>query len=432
MLLFRYGKALRVSEESGSEILAEAETALRATGNLETAAEAAVLQGELAWFAGDGERATHHLARAADLVDGLPPSASKAFVLSDLSRFNMLAGRNELAIAIGREALEIADALGLHEVRAHALNNIGCARFFMGEKDGLADLESALEIATAINSPEAARVMNNLAGSMDELGDTKRAWRLWRDGLAVARELGNVPVARFISGAIPMIDYADGAWDEALRQLDEFIADAEAGGGHAQEPASRVFRGQIRFGREDVAGALEDAERGLAAARRIGDPQSMVPALSYMTVLLVELRRESEANESLDELLEYAGPGGRNFGPDLAVAMIKLGRNEVGRLSDATPVGPWRDLFGLIAAGNLPQAAAVCEEIGLRPGTALLRLRAAEQLIAEGRSDEAREHVTKALEFWRSVGAAHFIREAETLAARLDAAKPRRERTASR
>jgi class 3 adenylate cyclase/tetratricopeptide (TPR) repeat protein len=430
LLLFRLGKALRVSEESGSDILAEAEAALRAGGDLETAAEAAVLQGELAWFAGDGGLAADHLARAAGLVDDLPASASKAFVLSDLSRFHMLAGRNEQAIAIGREALEIADALGLHEVRAHALNNIGCARFFTGEEDGVADLESALEIAIAIKSPEAARVMNNLAGTLDALGDTKRASQLWRDGLAWARDLGNVAVGRFISGAIPTLDYADGAWDEALRDFDQFIADAEGAGGHAQEPICRVFRGRIRLARDDIAGALHDAERGLAAARRIGDPQSMVPALAFLTCLLVELGRTGEATDALDEMLEYPDLGG-NFGPDLVVAAVEL-RRDVDRLIAATPAGKWRDLFSLVAASRLADAAAVADEMALRPAAALLRLRAVEPLMAEGRIDEARTQLTKALEFWRSVKATRFIHEAEGLAARLDVGKPKRERTASR
>src|SRR5207249_1786281 len=140
--------------EAGGEVLAEAETALRAAGDLETASEAAVLRAELAWFGGDGERTSEHLARAAELVDGLSPSFSKAFVLSDLSRYHMLAGRSQQAIAVGREALAIAEQLGLDEVRAHALNNIGTARVNLGDAEGVSDIEAALEIALAINSPE--------------------------------------------------------------------------------------------------------------------------------------------------------------------------------------------------------------------------------------------------------------------------------------
>jgi tetratricopeptide (TPR) repeat protein len=238
-------------------------------------------------------------------------------------------------------------------------------------------------------------------------------------------------VGRFISGAIPALDYGDGAWDEALRQLDQFIADAEGAGGHAQEPVCRIYRGRIRFARDDIAGALEDAERGLAAARRIGDPQSMVPALGFLTWLLVELGRTREATDALDEMLESPELGG-NCGPDVVVAMVELGRHDVDRVVAATPAGKWRDLFSLIAASKPADAAAVADEIGVRPAAALLRLHAARRLIAEGQVDEARGLLAESLAFWRSVQATRFIREAEELLAGLAVARPQRERTAPR
>jgi tetratricopeptide (TPR) repeat protein len=171
-------------------VLSEAEASLRAAGQLDTAAEAAVLQAEVAWDAGDRARTAVHLDRAAGLLTGLPDSFSKAYVLSDLSRYHMIARENELAISLGREALAIADRLGLDEVRAHALNNVGSARNFAGDAGGIEDLESALEIATRIKSPEAARVTNNLSAVLWVRGDTKRSVALWRQALVVAHDLG--------------------------------------------------------------------------------------------------------------------------------------------------------------------------------------------------------------------------------------------------
>src|SRR5207253_1401626 len=84
-----------------------------AAGDLEPAAEAAVLQAELTWFAGEGERTAEHLRRAAEFVDRLPPSFSTAYVLSDLARYHMLASRSAEAIEVGHRALAIADDLGL-------------------------------------------------------------------------------------------------------------------------------------------------------------------------------------------------------------------------------------------------------------------------------------------------------------------------------
>jgi hypothetical protein len=41
----------------------------------------------------------------------------------------------------------------------------------------------------------------------------------------------------------------------------------------------------------------------------------------------------------------------------------------------------------------------------------------AKPLLADGRSTEGREELERALEFWRSVGAARYVREAEALLA---------------
>ena len=425
---FRYGKALRISEEGGADVLAEAEIELRAAGDLETAGEAAVLQAELAWFAGDGERTSEHLARAAELVEDTPASAPKAYVLSDLSRYHMLAGRWEQAIATGGRALDIAETLGLDEIRAHALNNIGSARVAAGDRAGVSDLESALEIASAINSPEAPRVMNNLAGALATLGEMQRARQLWREGLGRAQELGNTSVARFMRAIIAYLDFAEGNWDQALASMDEFITETEAGGGHAQESALRVDRGRIRFARGDVDGAIEDAERGLAAGRRMGDPQALLPALSFMAWILIETGRLREAEILVDELLQHADVA-EYVHVELGVAMGALGRHAaLEQLAGGSGPSRWRDVLALIAAESLVEAADLCEQLVALPAAAYVRMHAGERLIGEGRAAEARAQLARAVAFWRSVRATRFLRDAEGLMARLNSVSPKAER----
>jgi len=423
-LLFRYGKALRTAEEGGADVLAEAEVALRAVGDLETAGEAAALQAELAWFAGDGERTSEHLGRAAVLVEGLAASASKAYVLSDLSRYHMLAGRWEQAIDIGSRALEIAVALNLDEIRANALNNVGTARVSFGDAAGVGDLESALELADGINSPEVARVMNNLASALSTLGETERPRQLWREGLKRAQELGNTSVARFIRGVIPYLDFADGKWDQAVVSVDELIAEAESTGGHAQESNLREIRGRIRFARGDVDGAMEDAERGLAAGRRMGDPQALAPTLSFMAWVLIETGRPREAEILVDELLQQ-GAVAEFVHVELALALGGLGRHAaLKQLVSQSGNVRWKDVLALIADGSLVDASDVCEQLGSLPAAAYLRMHAGERLIGEGRDAEARAQLARAIAFWRSVRATRFLRDAEGLVARLDAASP--------
>src|SRR5439155_11973761 len=114
-----------------------------------------------------------------------------------------------------------------------------------------------LEIAKAANSPEAARVMNNLASTLGQIGEEKRSRELRREGLALAEELGNVSVAKYMRVSLPFIDYHEGVWDDALSALTSFISEAEAGGGSSQESTARELRARIRLARGDLEGALE-------------------------------------------------------------------------------------------------------------------------------------------------------------------------------
>ena len=52
---------------------------------------------------------------------------------------------------LGREALALAEELGLEDLRAHALNTIGVSRADMGDRGGFDDLEESIEIASRGN-----------------------------------------------------------------------------------------------------------------------------------------------------------------------------------------------------------------------------------------------------------------------------------------
>jgi len=391
IVLFRYGKARRMAEEAGGDALAEAETALQAAGDLETAGEAAALQAGLAWFAGDGALASAHLARAAGLVEDLPASFSNAYVLSDLSQYHMLAGRWDQSIALGRQAMEVAEELDIDEIRVHALTNIGVSRVGSGDPAGVGDVERALEIGRTTNSPDTPRTMNSLAACFSILGEPRRGYPLIREALLRARELGNTPVARFTMGLIPGIDFDEGSWDEALGQLDAFITEAEEAVGHALEGTSRWYRARIRFARGDLQGATEDAERGLVAGRRAGDPQVLIPALSFMAWLKVRTGSQPEADQLLDEVTDVAMRSSEYVTVERALTLVALRRMpDLERIVEAVGPTRWRELFSLIATGKFGNAAEVAEQTGKLPDAALLRMAEAERLIAEGAGARSR------------------------------------------
>jgi len=416
---FRRARALHLSKGEGNQAALEEarDTSLRA-GKAEHAAEADALLAEYWWHRGDGDRSDEHLVRARTLVDDLPPSAGKAHVLSQYARYRAIAEENEEAIAVGTEALAMADALRLDGLRAHALNNIGIAKVNDGDLTGLHDLERSIEIAVAARSPEAARAYNNLGACMWTLGDFRRAAPLFDEAVVAGERLGDAYTADYSRLIQVQCLLHLGDWDEGLPRADEFLAACDAGEPHYMEGEIRRERALCRLARDDVEGALKDVELSLPAARRAGDPQALIPTLVTAARVLAETGRLEEASPLAREALD-ATPAGWSLG-DLAWSAEELGcADELrARLELDNVDTKWTDAARAVLGGDLVSASDVFFEIGDRMLEAFARLRAAEQLVAEGRRAEADEQLQRSLAFWRSVGATRYLRVGEALLAR--------------
>ena len=163
----------------------------------------------------------------------------------------------------------------------------------------------------------------------------------------------------------------------------------------------------------------------MVAGRRSRDPQSLIPPLSFMAWLMLRTGREREANELLDELVPAVMRSPEENSAETQLALFTLGRQtDLLRLVDATAPTRWREILALIAADNLQAAADLYDELGMLADAALVRMHAAKRHIAAGRNDAARQQLSRALVFWRSVGATHFIQEADALAEELETATP--------
>jgi predicted ATPase/class 3 adenylate cyclase len=418
LVQFRRARALHMTMGAeGGEALEEAREALLAAGDAEHAAEADALLAESWWHRGDRDPAFEHLDRAHKLVEDLPPSPGKAHVLSQIARYRALAEENEAAIRAGQEALAMAEALGLEELRAHALNNLGIAKFNSGDVGGLQDLERSLEIALAARSPEAARAFNNLAALVWTGGDFRRASTLFDEAVAAGERFGDAHTADYSRLIQIQCLIYNGDWDEALQRADTFLAACDAGKSHVMESDIRRSRAQCRLARDDVDGAIQDIELALPAARRAGDPQAVFPALVTATRIYFEAGRHDDARPLAREALGGA-PANWSLG-ELVWCAAELGfvdelRERVEQSGIQTK---WIDAERAVLRGDLVGAADIFFEIGDRVAEAFARLRAAEQLVAEGRRAEADEQLRESLAFWRSVGASRYVREGEALLA---------------
>jgi class 3 adenylate cyclase/tetratricopeptide (TPR) repeat protein len=403
-------------------ILEEAIGDLIGAGDLERAARGDLMLGDLAWRQGRRDQAYEHLDRAVELLKERPASPSKAWVLSEVSRYHMLGGRYREAIDVGGEALGMAEEFGMAEVKAHALNNIGTARASVDDLGGIDDLKRSIEIAAAAHSVEELRGRNNLASGFLGLGDFHQALEAWIPGIELAEQYRGVPNAEWILSQRLTIAFATGNWNDFLRLMDDYLLQ----GGLTEYQAAHFhgMRSRIRLARGDLPKATEDAEFALAIDRGAKDPQRLLPGLGVSALVLLHAGRTEECTERVNELMRLdplrAGIS-HPINPvlDLAWILTALGRAEEFLIAAAgvETLTRWHEAGVLFARGQVERAVDICAKIGVLPNEAYTRLRGAERLLEEGRPEEAEAQLERALLFYSTVGASAYIREAENLRA---------------
>jgi class 3 adenylate cyclase/tetratricopeptide (TPR) repeat protein len=410
LLVLRRGQAIYESgldddpseaEPLPARFLAQGETGL--------AAEASMFLCRMTHSRGDGLASAEHRERALELVQAEGPSPTKAYVLTEGSRQLSLAFEWDRARSIGREALALAESLGLDRFRASVLITMGTAGGTANE------IEQGLEIAKKVNDiQQTTRGYNNLAEALLEAGDVAAVRPLYEAARSNAERFGHRLALRWLDAQEGVYRYYIGDWDVATPLLDEYLAEVESGSPHYMESAARSVRAQMRYARGDTAGALDDGERSIASGRAAKDPQALNVLISHARLLIAEGRNE-EALRLTDESLQTG------FLPyyvayDAAWIMHELGAESVNVPLPQTNE-PWRSIASAVLQGELLDAADLLGDLGLRPDEAHTRLRAARELVGAGRRAEADEQLRRALAFYRTVGATRYVREGEALLA---------------
>ncbi|HEV3463896.1 MAG TPA: hypothetical protein VG846_07930, partial [Actinomycetota bacterium] len=376
-----------LGEGTGEDLLTSARDGLLAMGDRERAAEAEAHLGLLAYT--QGRDRSSHLDRALALVADLPPSHSKAVVLSRCMMHLLVADRNADAMQVAREGLAMARSLGDRDVEVDALGTIGATRVCLGDPGGVHDLERCIAMCRADGSSMVISWQNNLAFSYAILGDLRRSFTARKAAGAAAEHFGSGRYLRWLELERVAEHYWSGRWDQAVRVADSVAPDGEGAAQHYMECLCRLWRGRVRLARGQLGGAMEDAGRALALARESGDRLNLDPALAFKARVLVATDQVADAGKLLDELLATLGGGllKPELGADLPVALVALGR-PVEALDEALP-SRWLDAARAFGAGDPARSARLYAEIGSRPDEATARLAAARRLLptrpAEGR-----------------------------------------------
>jgi predicted ATPase/class 3 adenylate cyclase len=368
-LLSGLGKA-RAAGGGGIAELEEASRLLLEVGDRRGAAEADVLGARLLLMQGRHEDAADRFDRALTLLDGTPESPEKAVVLANVAGFRMAADRGGEAIALARQALELAEQFGLSDLQVSARATIGTARVSMGDVDGVEDLEASIAVADDAGSSEIVRAYLNLGSVLANLGDVRRAAELHGLGREAAERFGDPTRLRWFVAERLYELYWNEAWDDALLLADELLTEVHVGAFDAH-----LVRGWIRLARDKVEGAVEDAAQALELGRSFGGPQLLYPALAFAARVRLATGDEAGAGELASELLELWAQTRERTLPsfwvsDLAFVLSALGRgDELETAADSNgPRTRWLDAAVALAAGDDARARELYTEIGSLPG----------------------------------------------------------------
>ena len=396
----------------GRELVAAAEELLAVDAL--AAATAFSVAGEAAWHRGDTDETDSLLDRALGLVEPLPDSEAKAWILSRVSRRAMLSARRKSAIEYGQRAVELATVLDLPEVRAHALNNMGAAQ--QGKPEAIPLLEESVELSSRLNSPEEARGHHNLGVCWYMLGDVRKALAELEAAVSSGERFGLAPLVRFSRTQVPGYYFRVGRWDDAIELANAVIA---VGG---RDESTSIARAWVRTLRGDLKEAVEDVERALEAARRAGDPQSMYPCLGVTAFVQAEAGNRERARALLTELADQWSQTEVAYGApaDMGIAWLDILGPESWRAcydrGDSEPT-VWREAVRALVDEDYARAIEVYEATGAVTDVAAAQLYAARKLVESGRRAEADIYLQPALAFYRSVRATLRVRQGEALLA---------------
>lgn len=346
--------------------------------------------GRVAWERGAREDAFAHTRAALAVLEAEPPGRELAMAYSAFSQLSMLSAHPRDGIVWGKKALRLADELGDDGVRAHALNNIGCALCQLGETTrGIAALEESLALAQRGGLVfDALRACLNLGDLFLLLGEFRRAQSVSEEGAALAERVGWQPHRGQLLDNLATAKMALGAWDPAHALLDRIIRSREI-----EAPVARLFAMRTKSELVLRQGRPEDARRLLEEILPLcetqGEFQILGRVLHTLACTFLALGDRDRAATVMDRCIALWG-------------------------SVETLVGP-QDLLGdsvevYLAAGREHDARQQLENLSLlveRTATPLAqaRIEDARGLVAahDGRHREATGHFQRAITLWREM-----------------------------
>ncbi len=406
-LMYRYGSARLAADSTGEEILSEAVRLLRASGQPELAARAALLLARYSWNRADTDAFNGWLRAIDELTADIPDSVVVLESLVARSGFNMVSGNYERAIAAATDAIERIKGLDRPDLHGRALDVRGTSRCALGDAGGLEDSRRAIEITRAGGAVwELHHALNNMITGTVTLGRPDRVRGLLDEWQTVWDEVGGTHYGhQWYLASRSEYHYVNGEWDEALALIDEYLAGIPEGQVHYLQPNVLGQRARIMLARGQEARAHADADRALELTPQGTDLQILLTSLCVHGLIKVASGHLDEARADWSALMAQSAILANSLSQgdmaEFAWLAIDLGtRPEALRVIDQCESAAWARVGRDILTGEPAAAADALTQMGRRASAAYTQLRT------------GGECARQALQFYKSVGATNFAQVA--------------------
>jgi tetratricopeptide (TPR) repeat protein len=247
------------------------------------------------WYLGLGDEASRLAREAVKLLENLPDSLEYLQALSEMSRIEMLASRHATAIEVGARALALAEQRQDQLMMAEVLNNVGTARFGIGEQErGQSLLERSLAIALRNRFDDLSqRGYVNLICQLIENRMYQRAEQLFEESASAFFVRYDADLWHTYSTAWrSRLHFERGRWQEAEADaLDALAHDHPSGSVPLRIPPLLVIA-RLKAARGDPEADDAILSEVVALAAKTGEPQRLVPAACLRCEWLWLERRE--------------------------------------------------------------------------------------------------------------------------------------------
>jgi CHAT domain-containing protein len=246
-------------------------------------------------------------------------------------------GRMKDAEAAAQQALELSEKLGDKARTMRSLSSLATASFYEGR------FPEALARQLADKKP-LLRALNNLATILRALGRYEEALGDYNQTIALARELGDLPMVWAVTRNVGVLYMEMGDLEKAERPLKDALrianelkeerwkSEVPAGMAKAWKPASLETLGDWEMGRQHFAAAVDYYEQAFAS--KPDSPAATAEILMNMAEAWEHLGESQKSVDLLQEAIKLQQSTGTEPSP-VMVSDLAHSQESLGHLSEA-------------------------------------------------------------------------------------------------